>query len=844
MDVNTVYEDLRYVIDESLRGETVLFNELRASIAQVSSCILENYDNSRDLVQRTIGLLEKCPDKAIYTLLYEVREFVEGISSCYSYDVENSQSIYDNYIAPWSDEDIKSIYEKVLPLCNENHVITQYYEQLATALLPNERRQFVNIAISCIQQYGTQTQWDKDFVDLQYSIFSILYAICKYDAKMRLCFRVANNFIDRLPSSTNQQITRDFAECLLVIGHAEHMEIDAYLSASRAYTLCHGTLGGLFYMRIAIMAIKESNRKLATDEVFEILWLLVKILRDLPWHDAELTNLVIRRFNELPCKDYDVVCFMCSVFTLKFKHQQQHVASEILDFLNEYREAIMRHLDHSSAPWYTLLSQLNRFYPSLFNDQLEMYKTIFEANLEKNGNERLIDYLNGENLAKHLFETIRQLEKTRNLSDYATDNQSAIVIANRLLPDAVAQANVGDFVLAMRVKTDFTFIFKETYQNGMYRKLELDDATGTYDTPYRHINMLPHVVCMDSNDCALWIANVQDLYYYMTLRGNEYDIRELESFRGINVSKLRKVVSQQQFISDVVDKYRCYYKKSMQDYEAEDAVFSDQFGQYTLPIPNNTQRLLIVKDVAVAAIPHQLLTMPSGELVGACLPSANMISTEFMVQSNFYNNISSGAHAKLWIPLDSGDYTLNQMWSHLEARISNYGINIFTTKSIETQLNGEINIVCAHGAKSMDQTEWFYAHDEPIKDVDEIVGNGKLLILLVCYAGTMSSGFYDTAVHSIVKRFIRDGYCSVIAPVWSLSTEIVPLWMEVFMNELYNNKAYVIDAVYRANMAVKEDFTAISAWACMHLYGNPYLQINEMPSLSLREKTIQNIREG
>ena len=206
--------------------------------------------------------------------------------------------------------------------------------------------------------------------------------------------------------------------------------------------------------------------------------------------------------------------------------------------------------------------------------------------------------------------------------------------------------------------------------------------------------------------------------------------------------------------------------------------------------------------------------------------------------SHEHNNISSAAKVNFWIPLDSGDIALNQMWSHLEDRISTFGMNIFTTKSLDEQLNGEMNIVCAHGAKSIDQMEWFYANDEPIKDVDDIIGGGKLLILLVCHAGTMSSGYYDTAVHSVTKRFIRKGYCSVVAPVWSLSTEIVPLWLEIFMNELHNKRAYVIDAVYRANMAVKEEFIAISAWACMHLYGNPYLQINEEPSLSLREKNI------
>ena len=120
--------------------------------------------------------------------------------------------------------------------------------------------------------------------------------------------------------------------------------------------------------------------------------------------------------------------------------------------------------------------------------------------------------------------------------------------------------------------------------------------------------------------------------------------------------------------------------------------------------------------------------------------------------------------------------------------------------------------------------------------MDAIVGKGKLLILLVCYAGSMKAGVYDTAVHTIIKKFIRKGYVSVVAPAWSLSTEIVPLWTKTFMTEFVNKKAYVIDAVYKANMAVKEEYKAISAWACMHMYGNPYLQINEVPSLSINMK--------
>lgn len=158
--------------------------------------------------------------------------------------------------------------------------------------------------------------------------------------------------------------------------------------------------------------------------------------------------------------------------------------------------------------------------------------------------------------------------------------------------------------------------------------------------------------------------------------------------------------------------------------------------------------------------------------------------------------------------------------------------------SIAEPLNSAINIVCAHGAKTIGDTEWFFAKGEPIKDVDAVVGKGKLLIMLVCHSGSMHPGAYDTAVHSIVKKFIRNGYNAVVAPAWSLATDIVPLWMNIFLDELINKKAYVIDAVYKANMAVKEKFFAISAWACMHLYGNPYLQLNDKPSTTIKVNEI------
>ena len=55
------------------------------------------------------------------------------------------------------------------------------------------------------------------------------------------------------------------------------------------------------------------------------------------------------------------------------------------------------------------------------------------------------------------------------------------------------------------------------------------------------------------------------------------------------------------------------------------------------------------------------------------------------------------------------------------------------------------------------------------------------------------------------------GYSSVIAPMWSLNTEILPVWLEVFMESVHQGE-FVIDAVFKANMAVKPKIRKQSQW--------------------------------
>lgn len=214
MAAKDTYKKLESLIDSSMIDNHIPLDELGKALKQVSSCILEDYENSRELLQRTIGLLERSPKVAICVLLSEINAFIEEIETFISSDVKNVTDIYQMSTLPWSEENIKSICQKVMPLFEKEYNISQYYEQLAIALSPDEKKQFVNFAIDCSQQYGLRTTWSKEIIQLQYDNFSILYSICKHDSTMPLLFRFANNFIDRLPSSTNPQLARDFVESI------------------------------------------------------------------------------------------------------------------------------------------------------------------------------------------------------------------------------------------------------------------------------------------------------------------------------------------------------------------------------------------------------------------------------------------------------------------------------------------------------------------------------------------------------------------------------------------------------------------------------------------------------
>ena len=212
--------------------------------------------------------------------------------------------------------------------------------------------------------------------------------------------------------------------------------------------------------------------------------------------------------------------------------------------------------------------------------------------------------------------------------------------------------------------------------------------------------------------------------------------------------------------------------------------------------------------------------------MGIMKPSANVFSTEFLMECCEETVLPLNFSRTYWSPDSECELTFGWIIDRIEETLKIKGFDISMGKEPKAPLAGDLNIVCAHGGKNISESEWFYAGSDPIVDTDKIIGKGKLLILFVCHSGSITHKDYEHVMHTMIKRYIRMGYKSVIAPMWSLGTAVIPLWLPVFMERLTAGK-YVIDAVYDANMEVKGKLFTPEAWACLHLFGNPYLRVEK-----------------
>lgn len=489
-------------------------------------------------------------------------------------------------------------------------------------------------------------------------------------------------------------------------------------------------------------------------------------------------------------------------------------------------------LNHGAMPWITFIVSMKEVVPNGDYFGLIPYIAAARSVAQKEGNELIFDILEEKNLANHLKELLYKLQDTRNRSDYSMDNRLSMVVAKKLISQAYDTGNTSDFLLAMSPKTDYSTVLPTKDAEGLYRRLEIQDVVGDeLSTVFSNPKLVGCMLATENKDMVCWIGKGKTVFLEMTMCGDQFEMAGKISVTRNELKTIDNSIAKLKYERDIKTPGQPIYVKSVEELENEEEKLVDQLKDFSLAIPKSVERLLFIKDLEMSSYPHNMFVDSNTKsFVSVSWPCCNTLSTEVFFKTNTLDNLCNGFKKALWIPYGGEELTFDMIHSKLEGVIKDHNLEVQNELSIEKPLAGDMILLCAHGGCDISTTEVFYVNDKPILDTLPCIGVGKVAILFICFSGTISRSLYDNAMHTLVKQLILKGYRSVVAPMWSLCTDLITPWLSTFLVEMENGE-YIIDAVFKANMALKNEFVAPSAWACLHLFGNPYTCIADNPRI-------------
>ena len=823
-------DDIKTLIDASVDQPTeIQIDHVEKCVVMIYHHVINGYQQSRECIQFSIGQLERVHMIAVVKMILMALDSIDRLASRFSKSSSPSLAYYN---VKTDEQVIDQLMKRIQPDISGMQDLSQLKPEISQKLTLEERRQLVCHCVDIVQTLGLRTNWDGGIIIGQTILMTIMYSICKFDNVMDLFFIWNNNISDRLNTSSQRQLARDYGENLLMIGYQEGMIAEAYFCASRAYIGAKHVLGGLLYLNVALLDLQTRN-EVQKEMAFEIIWQILKIMRDANFHKQDFIDKLLKMYDGLGMDDYKTLSVYHTAFGIELYGDIEDTAKRIEAFLCDKRDVVYSNMEHSAVPWYTLIRSLRQLgaigkYPVM--DSLE---GIMKAIMLQNGNENIVRFYDEkEDKSALLMEELAKLETTRNPEDIGLDSHNALVLATDVLEKAVADSKPADFILAMRPKSDFSFAMTDKKLDGAFKKLDVvDPKAEVCNLPYGEIDGLAWLLQTKKSDCVMWIGKGNSNVFRMTLLGNMYKFDELSAISAVDADKLQKeTISKLVFSQTERDRSNTIYTKNELELKSEAEQIYLQMKECTVAVPNIVNRIFFVKDMALSAIPHQLMIDErTGKFVGESCPSANVISTEFLIKSNFNDPLPKGYNKSYWSPLNK-ETTFWGIKEGLKQVFEDYQFDVDDNDEPAVPLHADLNIVCAHGADNISDSEWFYSGGTPIVNSKRAIGPGKVLVLFVCHSGSITHQYYDHTMHTIIKRYLRMGYSSVVAPMWSLNTEITKIWLPVFMEKV-DAGGYVVDAVFQANMEVKKLFITPSAWACLHLFGNPYVKIADKPIL-------------
>jgi len=814
---------LRKLIDEEILlhyRKHVHAKEISGIIDQVSDIMLTGYDAQRSLVPALLSLYE---DNADHIIGLMIPNFLDGMNKLKELKaVPLDLSFWD---APFDfDSTIDEFLEFYKSHLSKGEHIRLSKDVPVTIDLATAGR-FLRLIHKLISPVTVKSKLTADEANAIIMQLWIGRNIARAINRKELFYFLASIFLDTLHFQQNYQFARDVAEECLICGYNDEMPAYGYYLSFKVFSSTSSSVSALHYATIANKCFLKGD-SISDYLLKNYYWESIKFFRNLL-----LIPFAISLFKERPqhviYSDYEQNKFHHAYYSSLFYLRDKELPSLILGYIDKNKEQLMSTGEHEVLPWLTMLFNVKKNYSTDEYDDahLQEYVELFKRVVSPENYDRFYKSLFGsvEDLSKELKESLLRLTFTRNPSDFVTDNKVALQVSHRNILESHKLENIEGYLLSMILQSDFSIVFKDKETellNPIHNSYIEKDFEKEYYTP----TSLKQSLLKRPELSILWLGTDNHETLPLLYEGGEFRFlkdREISLYDVIVFSK--EIVSIMPLRTRTEG--RNSHEKLFEDYKQEEDIIRGKASILLLPL-KPTSTLLVIKDITLSAFPHNMQTSEDGFVCNS-VPVANIMSLEWFMENQSDTSITKPSKA-IWIPVESRDIAIEMMYSKMEESIKDLEIIEYKKIIPESPLRADINILVAHGSESISTFPALYLSDDTknisIRSFDHIVDMGKILILFVCHSGSEKSDLYRNQTLAVVKQFLQNGYKAVIAPFWGLHIEIPPLWLPEFFLRL----AAGFDigySVFYANRKVAETFNTPNAYACLHLYGNPFIRI-------------------
>lgn len=627
--------------------------------------------------------------------------------------------------------------------------------------------------------------------------------------------------LDRLSRDGYQQLARDYAEesiiCARADGYPEYGHYCRFTLATRQKNPIDAALHGCL-----LVSSLHAKASIPKDFQFRILIAAFTFFRDFGFVEwAVRIYEQIRLLKDLGI--YDRQKAAAAYFNLLLLSNPSKALGEANEFAAEHLEEIKSFGDASAVPWLSLICHLKLFFPEQFSSQaaLLVLEEHIDATLSKDQANRIRDMIlpRRPNTKTLIIDLLNKLHLSRNTFDHVYEVNMLQVAASRMLEAALDNGDIEGILLGHRVKSDGSLAFE--LSKGLPRETlichdgsSLDQARGKSEQYFERVKQQ---LAQYPEYRYLWLGfEGERLYYLIHEDGRFVAYGYIPGCNKTHIDIWLKDSLPKLAFNDSPP-YQGPLITREDIWRGESERTRQQLPK--LHLPNSEKRTLVLCDTEMACFPHNFLAEPTDEDLTQAL--CNPLSFD-----NYMRCTPSDidiSEISIWAPLVEGDRAIQLAHGRLMDHLSDQRVTFADGLYPLFERDTDIKVFICHGGRS--ETGGFtglYPSDDKKYTTLDILGRGKVAILFVCHGGYVNADIYARSFQTLAKSLLMSGYETVIAPAWSLNVVIPGPWIEALLKSLRSG-ANIVDAAFHANSRIKALYPVESAWAAMHVFGNPHI---------------------